>query len=94
MDHVEDRRRAENSSLTPYQREERARNAARARWDRTPYGRTEATRPARDAQWQRLLDQVDPDGRLPPHVAASRAYALLCRQMQELARLPRPDRKE
>jgi hypothetical protein len=60
------------SSLTPSQRSQRARIAAHSRWAKEP-DRVAATAPGRRAAFEKLLDEVDPDRKLPEAERLKRA---------------------
>jgi hypothetical protein len=53
-----------NSPLTPVERSQRARIAAHARWAKET-DRLAATAPCRRAAFEKLLDEVDPERKLP-----------------------------
>lgn len=78
-----DRRTTEHSSLTPSQRSQRARIAARARWAKDDG--TTGTQPARDAFLARFERQVDPDGVLDPRERARRAESAKREHFQRMA---------
>lgn len=80
-----DRRTTEHSQLTPSQRTQRARIAARARWSRED-GST-GTQAARSAFMDRFERQVDPDGALDPRERARRAESAKREHFQRLAYL-------
>jgi hypothetical protein len=61
-----------NSPLTPSQRSQRARIAAHTRWSKES-DRTAATAPGRRAAFEKLLDEVDPDRKLPEAERLKRA---------------------
>jgi hypothetical protein len=58
--------------LTPSQRSQRARIAADTRWSKEP-DRLAATAPGRRAAFEKLLDEVDPDRKLPEAERLKRA---------------------
>jgi hypothetical protein len=61
-----------NSPLTPSQRSQRARIAAHTRWSKE-LDRTAATAPGRRAAFEKLLDEVDPERKLPEAERLKRA---------------------
>jgi hypothetical protein len=78
-----DRRRASHSTLTPAQRSQRARIAARARW--ANQSGTDGTAPARAAFLERFERLVDPDGELDPRERARRAESAKREHFQRMA---------
>lgn len=78
-----DRRTAAHSSLTPEQRSQRAKIAARARWANSDTEK--GTRPAREAFLARFEAQVDPDGVLDPRERARRAESAKRAHFQRMA---------
>jgi hypothetical protein len=58
--------------LTPSQRSQRARIAAHTRWAKEP-DRVAATAPGRRAAFEKLLDEVDPERKLPEAERLKRA---------------------
>ena len=80
-----DQRTAAHSQLTPSQRTQRARIAARARWSREDG--SAGTQAARSAFMDRFERQVDPDGVLDPRERARRAELAKREHFQRLAYL-------
>lgn len=78
-----DRRTRQHSTLTPSQRTQRARIAARARWSQQD-GST-GTQAARTAFLDRFERQVDPNGELDPAERARRAESAKREHFQRLA---------
>lgn len=78
-----DRRTAAHSDLTPSQRTQRARLAARSRWAKTDG--SQGTQAARDAFMARFELEVDPDGVLAPDERAKRAESARRAYFQRLA---------
>jgi len=80
---MKDRRTTEHSDLTPSQRTQRARIAARARWSQQ--SGHDGTQAARDAFLGRFERQVDPDGVLAPAERLRRAESAKREHFQRLA---------
>lgn len=84
MEHsTPDRRTVEHSTLTPSQRSQRARIAARAKW--AAHDGSQGTQAAREAFLSRFERQVDPEGRLDPAERARRAESAKREHFQRLA---------
>lgn len=82
---IPDRRTSAHSSLTPSQRSQRARIAARARWSQQ--SGHDGTQAARDAFLSRFERQVDPDNNLALAERLRRAESAKREHFQRLAYL-------
>lgn len=71
------------NSLTPAQRSHRASIAAHTRWSKEP-DRLAATAPGRRAAFEKLLEEVDPEGKLSEAERLKRAKNA---QQAQLARI-------
>lgn len=78
-----DRRTAEHSALSPSQRTQRAKIAARARWSQQDGA--DGTQAARTAFMARFERQVDPDGVLHPTERLRRAESAKREHFQRMA---------